>query len=191
MEHVCVSKMNGFSWNTARRRGNVIDREYRRNRYLVEPGNRSHASRIQRTARPSLGRSSNGTENVVCPLQVFAISTTEHIEDVAELIDNESRRSQLSFNSENKIARRPAFSPPFLNSAIGGRLSSACAGAMLGLAMWGLPLDANFVTTSAYAKTDSAEVGACVLSKCPAQLAKCLTDPLCVENLLCIQVGST
>jgi len=40
---------------------------------------------------------------------------------------------------------------------------------------------------AAYAATDNAEVGKCVLGNCQKALAGCLADPTCVENLICLQ----
>ena len=35
--------------------------------------------------------------------------------------------------------------------------------------------------------TDGAAIGKCLLSSCQVPLAKCVTNPTCVANLLCIQ----
>lgn len=34
---------------------------------------------------------------------------------------------------------------------------------------------------------DTAAVGKCLLGNCPKELATCLADPSCVQNLLCLQ----
>jgi len=39
----------------------------------------------------------------------------------------------------------------------------------------------------AVAKTDGAAIGKCLLKKCQLPLARCVTDPTCAPNLLCIQ----
>jgi violaxanthin de-epoxidase len=39
----------------------------------------------------------------------------------------------------------------------------------------------------ALAATDSAAIGKCLLQKCRLPLARCVTDPVCAANLLCIQ----
>merc|ERR1719183_277339 len=37
------------------------------------------------------------------------------------------------------------------------------------------------------AKTDGAAIGKCLLANCQIPLARCVTNPTCVANLLCIQ----
>lgn len=39
----------------------------------------------------------------------------------------------------------------------------------------------------AIAKTDGAAIGSCLITKAPLPLAKCVTNPVCAANLLCIQ----
>lgn len=34
---------------------------------------------------------------------------------------------------------------------------------------------------------DTAAVGKCLIGNCPAELAQCLADPSCVQNLVCLQ----
>merc|ERR1719316_486211 len=39
----------------------------------------------------------------------------------------------------------------------------------------------------AFAAPDSAAIGKCLIEKCQGQLARCVGDPVCAANLLCIQ----
>merc|ERR1719460_3186018 len=42
-------------------------------------------------------------------------------------------------------------------------------------------------TPPAHAVTDGAAIGQCLLKKCRGPLARCVGDPVCAANLLCIQ----
>merc|ERR1719421_1793631 len=62
--------------------------------------------------------------------------------------------------------------------------SQAASSALCGL----LVLGSTVVTPpAAIAATDGAAIGKCLLKKCQLPLARCVTDPVCAANLLCIQ----
>jgi len=44
-----------------------------------------------------------------------------------------------------------------------------------------------FSPMPAVAKTDGAAIGMCLITKAPLALGRCVTDPTCIANLLCIQ----
>jgi len=58
------------------------------------------------------------------------------------------------------------------------------SGAVAGLLVLGSTVVAP---PAAIAKTDGAAIGKCLLKNCQKPLARCITDPTCAANLLCIQ----
>lgn len=75
------------------------------------------------------------------------------------------------------------------------KVGRGTAVAALSMSLWLTPAAMNLPLScssggigSAWAATNSSQVGACVLSRCPEQLGKCLADGPCVKNLVCIQV---
>jgi violaxanthin de-epoxidase len=69
-------------------------------------------------------------------------------------------------------ARSPAWDPRELQAAL-------CAAVIAGSTVVAPP--------PALAVTDSAAIGKCLIKNCPTQLARCVSDPVCAANLLCIQ----
>lgn len=74
--------------------------------------------------------------------------------------------------------------PSFRPFAAGAATSSAVSGAVAGLLVLGSTVVAP---PAAIAKTDGAAIGKCLLKNCQKPLARCITDPTCAANLLCIQ----
>ena len=58
--------------------------------------------------------------------------------------------------------------------------TAAAAALILGGTLSPLPSTAAYVT-------DGAAIGKCLLSSCQLPLARCITDPICLTNLACIQ----
>ena len=72
------------------------------------------------------------------------------------------------------------------HAAQGVVAAAASAGLLCGGPVDG-PALTSFSPAAAYAASDDAQIGQCVLARCQAQLAGCLSDPRCVENLICIK----
>ena len=67
--------------------------------------------------------------------------------------------------------------------------ADAARGALCGLLLLGSTAVVT-VPDSALAapyKTDGAAIGKCLLKSCQKPLARCVTDPTCAANLVCIQ----
>ena len=73
---------------------------------------------------------------------------------------------------------------PTLTRPIPSSASSAASSMLAAL----LVLGSSVVTPpAAIAKTDGAAIGKCLLKNCQIPLAKCVANPVCAANLLCIQ----
>ena len=69
-----------------------------------------------------------------------------------------------------------------------GASEHAVRGALCGLLLMG---STNVMTPQPALASDGAAIGKCLLQKCQLPLARCVTDPVCAANLLCIQACAT
>ena len=73
---------------------------------------------------------------------------------------------------------------PFDVSVPARAASNAVGGVLAGLLVFGSTV---VVPPAVEAKTDGAAIGTCLIKNCKLPLARCVTDPTCAANLLCIQ----
>ena len=71
--------------------------------------------------------------------------------------------------------------------AASGALRDALGSALLAASLFGGTFVAPPAVPPALAATDGAAIGKCLLQKCQAPLARCVADPVCTANLVCIQ----
>ena len=85
--------------------------------------------------------------------------------------------------------RVPSLTPPTLGAAATSAAASsfAPADALRGAVAALLVFGSSVMTPAPASALDGAAIGACLFANCPAPLARCVTDPTCAANLLCIQ----
>jgi len=77
---------------------------------------------------------------------------------------------------------RPSFLDSFLQST-----QKAATAAILGLALLSSSSMIQMLpNTAAYAATDPSQIVGCLFQKCPVPLGKCVLNPKCLANVVCI-----
>ncbi len=99
-------------------------------------------------------------------------------------------RTRAMSTRAHRACRARADNAPPGDSSAAQTVRNAAAAVLLAAAVFVSPASLPIpyaIEQAAYAATDNAEVGKCVLGNCQKALAGCLADPTCVENLICLQ----
>ena len=172
---------------------------------LAHNRHRSPRTKCSLSRPPPLGLGTMNRLKITSSLlvSVLTLLATPHCSSFAPPVNNPSRHSLLyATNNEVKIiSSRHSTNNHFVNNSVRSsidvysiidRIGKVTASTLLAITLSFVSLSSPFGSSdsmtsvpAAYA-TDGAAIGLCLLNKCRLPLAKCILNPNCLANVICI-----